>query len=168
MNDDIQKYEITKLLTNEIVTSLVFVFDDSERTGCIVDPHTGAAIIRLPKQCLDVEGYKIHQESYFSEEFSSYLRYLDTHHIILQSEALQIAEIYDTGEPSPIETEDADAEEVFEYFVKTIRIPAEVNYSLYNDLFIGFSFLNNQLYSSISIDVVEQNHPPIETGANTL
>tara|TARA_R110001599_G_C12236808_1_gene658495 strand:+ start:1846 stop:2298 length:453 start_codon:yes stop_codon:yes gene_type:complete len=140
--------------TNESPTSewsvYEFLFDRSTLEASITNPDTGFQIMALPRQDREIDGFPLHQNSFFSQELSAYLRYLHTCHIVLFVDAPEIEHVLDTDES---EFEKCwDDEGTFTYHTLNIRMPLEGRILPC----AGFIFIDNTLYSSMYLEVLER------------
>lgn len=128
-----------------------FRFDRSRMNASIVNPDTGSRM-DLPRQDRIVDGYCLHEFCGFSSELSSYLRYLQTHHILLFSNAPEIVHITDSEESKTID-DVWDEEGSFSYHTLIFRMLTGVSALPY----FGFSFVDDKLYSSVYLNVEEHD-----------
>lgn len=117
------------------------------------DPIQDTVLMDLPIQDIEVSGFGLHENSIFSTSFSSYLRYLDTHHILLRDDAVEVTEIEFDDEFDDLESASDDS--FLQYNVKTISIVESTTLTLYNDDSIAFTFVDELLYSASCVKVVE-------------
>lgn len=126
-----------------------FQFDRNLREASIRDLDDDALIMTLPRQDRDVESFQLHRNSLFSLELSSYLRYLQTCHILLNLEYPEIVHLSDTN-TAEFE-EDWDREGTFRYHTLLFHLPN----SQHANPYVGFSFIDEQLYSAIYLEIEE-------------
>ena len=129
-----------------------FWFNRSRKVASILNPGTGSRM-ELPRQDRLVDGFCLHEYCDFSLGLSSYLRYLKTHHILLFSEVPEIVHVAN-GENSEASDYVWGDEGTFSYHTLMFRVPAAETKTL---PYLGFSFINDQLYSSVYMKIVETN-----------
>lgn len=127
-----------------------FRFHKTARIATVADPAKSHEIIHLPSQDIAVDGFLVHEGSIFGPELSSYLRYLQIHHILLFFDMPEIVHLPGIVEPEAID-DDFDDDGSFSYHTLMFRMPAGASTLPY----FGFSFVDDQLYSSIYLDVEE-------------
>lgn len=136
-----QKWQVYKLL-----------FDRSLRQASIRNLEDDMLIISLPRQDRATAGFQIHRNSLFSPELSSYLRYLQTNHILLHLEYPEISHLADTdNEDDEDDEDDWNSEGAFRYHTLLFHLPGTMNTNPY----VGFSFIDDQLYSGMYLEVKE-------------
>jgi hypothetical protein len=127
-----------------------FHFDRNGKDASISNSSTGMRMA-LPRQDRRVDGFVLHEYCEFTPALSSYLRYLETHHILLFTDAPEVLHIHDKEEPEPSE-DDWDNEGSISYHTLLFRMSTGTRTLPY----FGFSFIDDKLYSSINLRIVER------------
>ena len=134
----------------------LFVFDVSARQGQLYNPGNGLIMLEFPRQSSRSDSYPLHEASELSPDFASYLHYLVTEHILFDSLRNNELAYVETNESQYTKSIDGPDDESFSDF-GTIWLRAPLSFpglpSYYDT--IGFSFLDESLYTPLYCDVVE-------------
>jgi hypothetical protein len=132
---------------------LLLGFSCEKKQGHIYDPSTHSVLSLLPRQTGTYSGFPLHEYCYLSTAFSQYLRYLDAQHILLREYQPELIEV-DAEDGAGDEKPNEMLETIWEYSVKQLIVP-KPDETGPADNTVGFVFLNNHLYSTTSIEVIE-------------
>ncbi|MBA6412359.1 hypothetical protein H2508_04465 [Parahaliea sp. F7430] len=132
-----------------------FQFKRRARCASLFDSEQGREIMQLPSQDRSVAGFALHPDSAFSRDLAAYLHYLERHHLLLyfeQPDLVEICAVEDYCEDDNWDEDDGDEEEgLFSYSTLNLRLPPRS----YSQSSVGFSFIDDKLFSSSYLEVIE-------------